>query len=258
MTVLYCVVQADAVPVPPSGGLPEAGAPRALPIGGSLYAIAATLPDTAYAPDVIEAKLRDVDWVSQAAIGHEALIEAVMASARTVLPMKLLTLFSSDARLAKDLKARRAPLARAAARVAGCREYGLRVVAMGAPHEKLDGPGAAGAAAAGARPASGLAFLERKKQVRDVARDRASARIDFAREAFTALAAASRGAVQRAVVPDHHVEAERPLLDAAFLVAPANTAAFARASEDLAARAAQAHCIYTLTGPWPAYHFVTE
>jgi hypothetical protein len=247
VTVLYCVVQADAIPAPPSGGLPEAGAPRALSIGGSLYAIAATVSDKAYAQDVIDAKLRDVDWVSQAAIGHEALIEAVMASAPTVLPMKLLTLFSSDERLAKDLKARRKPLERAAARVAGCREYGLRVVAMGAP---ADTPGEPGD-----RPSSGLAFLERKKQVRDVARDRASARLDFAREAYTALAAAARDAVQRPVVAD---EAERPLLDAAFLVAPENTAAFARASEDLAARAAQAHCVFTLTGPWPAYHFVTD
>lgn len=247
MTVLYCLVQADAVPALPAGGLPGAGAPRALPVGGSLFAIAATLPDKGYAPDVIDAKLRDVDWVSQAAIGHETLIEAVMAAAPTVLPMKLLTLFSGDARLLKDLAARRTSLERAAARVAGCREYGLRVVAMGE----------AGAAAApsGDRPASGLAFLERKKQVRDDARERAASRLAFAREAFMALSAASRDAVQRPVVAD---DVERPLLDAAFLVAPGNTAAFARASDALAARADAAHCVYKLTGPWPAYHFVTE
>ncbi len=247
MTVLYCLVQADALPVPPAGGLPGAGAPRALPIGGSLYAIAATLPGTEYAPDVLDRKLRDVDWVSQAAIGHETLIEAVMAAAPTVLPMKLLTLFSGDARLTKDLRAQRTPLERAATQVAGCREYGLRVVASG-------GTGADAADSAPAdRPASGLAFLERKKQVRDVSRDRAAGRVAFAREAFTALAAAARDAVQRPVLAD---EAERPLLDAAFLVAPENTAAFARASEALAARAPAAHCIYKLTGPWPAYHFV--
>jgi hypothetical protein len=163
VTVLYCLVQADALPVPPPGGLPGAGAPRAIPIGGSLFAIAATLPDTEYAQDAIDGKLRDVDWVSQAAIGHEALIEAVMATAPTVLPMKLLTLFSGDARLTKDLAAQRKTLERAARRVAGCREYGLRVM--------VSGPATAGGGdAAVARPASGLAFLERKKQVRDVAR----------------------------------------------------------------------------------------
>lgn len=237
--------------MPPAGGLPGAGAPRALPIGGSLFAIAATLPDTEYAPDVIDRKLRDVDWVSQAAIGHETLIEAVMAAAPTVLPMKLLTLFSGDARLTKDLAARRRTLERAAKKVAGCREYGLRVVASGASSAD-----AGAESAREARPASGLAFLERKKQVRDVARDRAAARADFAREAFTLLAAAARDAVQRPAVPESGAEAERPLLDAAFLVAPENTAAFARASEALAARASASHCVYKLTGPWPAYHFV--
>lgn len=250
MTVLYCLVHADALPVPPAGGLPGAGAPRAIPIGGALFAIAATLPDTEYAPGVIDARLRDVDWVSQAAIGHEALIEAVMATAPTVLPMKLLTLFSGDARLAKDLKAQRRTLERAAKKVAGCREYGLRVSALGATSETPGEP------AAGERPSSGLAFLERKKQARDVARDRAAARLAFAREAFTALAGAARDAVQRPVAPPDVDGAERPLLDAAFLVAPENTAAFARASEALAARAAGAHCVYKLTGPWPAYHFV--
>lgn len=235
--------------MPPAGGLPGAGAPRAIPIAGSLFAIAATLPDAEYAPEVIDAKLRDVDWVSQAAIGHEALVEAVMATAPTVLPMKLLTLFSGDARLTKDLAAKRRTLERAAKRVAGCREYGLRVVASGAAGPDVAGP-------ASERPASGLAFLERKKQVRDVARDRAAARAAFAREAFTALAAAARDAVQRPVTAPDADGAERPLLDAAFLVAPENTAAFARASEALAARAAAAHCVYTLTGPWPAYHFV--
>lgn len=248
MTVLYCLVQADALPVPPAGGLPGAGAPRAIPIGGSLFAIAATLPDTEYAPDVIDARLRDVDWISQAAIGHETLIEAVMAAAPTVLPMKLLTLFSGDARLTKDLQAQRRTLERAARKVAGCREYGLRVVAIGGTEAAVSAPPD--------RPASGLAFLERKKQVRDVSRDRAAARLEFAREAFTALAAASRDAVQRPAIPESAAEAERPLLDAAFLVAPENTAAFARASEALAARAPAAHCVYKLTGPWPAYHFV--
>jgi hypothetical protein len=78
----------------------------------------------------------------------------------------------------------------------------------------------------------------------------------MSREAFTALAGAARDAVQRPVLAPDIDCAERPLLDAAFLVAPENTAAFARASDALAERAAAAHCIYKLTGPWPAYHFV--
>ena len=242
MTVLYCLVHSETPVTAPSGpGLPGAAPARAVPLDGGLTAIVSTIDMT---PDAVNDRLADVDWVSKAAIGHEALIESVMQSAATVLPMKLLTLFSGDARMVKDLASQRKILVKAAARVAGCREYGLRVVAAGA----------AGAAAEPAeRPSSGLAFLERKKQARDATRDRTSRRAAFAREAFEALAGASRDAVQRSVVAD---EIERPLLDAAFLVAPENTAAFARASDRLSAAAEDAHCAFRLTGPWPAYHFV--
>ena len=241
MTVLYCLVHSDnPVTAPRASGLPGAGAARAVPLDGGLTAIVATLDIT---PEAINARLADVDWVSQAAIGHEALIESVMQSAATVLPMKLLTLFSSDARLVKDLAAQRKRLAQAAAHVAGCREYGLRIVAAGPD----------GVTETAARPSSGLAFLEQKKQARDATRDRASRRAAFARDAFESLAGAARDAVQRPIAAD---EIERPLLDAAFLVGPRDTAAFATASDRLAASAEAAHCAFRLTGPWPAYHFV--
>ncbi|MDQ3171180.1 MAG: GvpL/GvpF family gas vesicle protein [Acidobacteriota bacterium] len=242
MTVLYCLVHSETpVTAPPGQGLPGAGPARAVLLDGGLTAIVSTIEMT---PDAVNAKLADVDWVSKAAIGHEALIESVMQPAATVLPMKLLTLFSGDARLVKDLASQRKTLVKAAARVAGCREYGLRVVAAGPAGAETEPAG---------RPSSGLAFLERKKQARDATRDRGARRAAFARDAFESLAGAARDAVQRPVAAD---EIERPLLDAAFLVAPENTAAFAEASERLSAEAEEAHCAFRLTGPWPAYHFV--
>lgn len=243
MTVLYCLIQAREPLTLPPGGLPGAEPPRALPAAGSLTAIVATLPDRDYAPDVVNDKLRDMDWVAKAAVGHEQLLEAVMQSATAILPMKLLTLFSGDDRLLKDLATQRARLTRAAAHVAGCEEYGLRIVALDAEP----------AAAEAARPASGTAFLERKKRARDDTRAQAARRAAFAREAFEALAGASRDAVSRPVLAD---DVERPLLDAAFLVAADQKAAFGRAADALGARAAGEHCVFKLTGPWPPYHFV--
>jgi len=243
VTVLYCLIQGDLPVSLPSGGLPGAEAPRVLPLSGGLTAIVATLSDRDYAPDAVSEKLRDMDWVAKAAVGHEQLLEAVMRSATAILPMKLLTLFSGDERLLKDLAKQRARLTRAAAHVAGCEEYGLRVVA-------LDAEPAAGE---GGRPASGTAFLERKKQVRDDARAQAAGRAAFAREAFEALAGVSRDAVSRPVLAD---DAERPLLDAAFLVAADQKTAFGREADALGARAGGEHCVFKLTGPWPPYHFV--
>lgn len=250
MTVLYCVIQSDRVPaVGAVAGLPGAAPPRVLPLGGGLAAIVATLPDDEYDPEAVTDKLRDMAWVSKAAIGHEQVIEAMMAAAQAVLPMKLLTLFSSDARLTADLTKRRARLIKAAARVSGCQEFGLRVTPAGP-----DGAGGDDAGGAPAeRPSSGLAFLERKKDARDQARARAGRRAAFAREAWESMAGAARDAVQRPIAGD---AIERPLLDAAFLVGGAEREAFARASERLAAAAAEAGCAVTLTGPWPPYHFV--
>ncbi|MDQ3070847.1 MAG: GvpL/GvpF family gas vesicle protein, partial [Acidobacteriota bacterium] len=167
MTVLYCLVQSSRTAVSaPAGGLPGAGRPRAVPLEGGLTAIVATLPDHLYAPDVVNEKLRDMNWVSEAAIGHEGVLETIMKTGATVLPMKLLTLFSGDARMTSELARQRKALLAAATRVAGCEEYGLRVAPIDASP----------AARAADRPASGLAFLERKKQVRDDARERSALR----------------------------------------------------------------------------------
>ena len=244
MTVLYCVVRASAPLDLPHGGLPGAEAPRQLSLPGGLVAVVASLSDTEYSPGAVEARLRDMDWVSKAALGHEQLLEAIMRSARAVVPMKLLTLFSSDERVLADLAKQRKRLERAAAAVEGCEEYGLRVVALDS---------AQGAEAGIARAPSGTAFLERKKQMRDTAREQASRRAAFAREAFETLAAASRDAVSRPIQSD---DVERPLVDAAFLVGADERQAFGRAADALRARASIEHCLFKLTGPWPPYHFV--
>ena len=254
MTVLYCVIQSDRAPGAFPGtvpGLPGAAPPRVLPLAGGLAAVVATLPDDEYDPESVNAKLRDMEWVSRAAIGHEQVIDAMMAAAPAVLPMKLLTLFSSDARLTADLKTRRPKLSKAAARVSGCQEFGLRVTPAGPAGGPASDDDAKPAAAD--RPPSGLAFLERKKAARDQSRERAGRQAAFAREAWEALAGAARDAVQRPIAGD---AIERPLLDAAFLVGAGERDAFARASERLAAAAGAAGCAVTLTGPWPPYHFV--
>ena len=222
-----------------------------LAVPGGLTAIVATVPDADYSPDIVNDKLRDMDWVAKAALGHEQVIEAIMRAATAVLPMKLLTLFSSDERLLKDLAKQRQVLERAAKNVAGCEEYGLRIVALDAPLSPERSRGAQ--TAASDRPASGTAFLERKKQARDDARDQAARRAVFVREAFETLAAAARDAVSRPVQQD---DMERPLVDAAFLIAAAERAAFGTAAEALRVRAAGEHCVFKLTGPWPPYHFV--
>jgi hypothetical protein len=146
VTVLYWLGQTDNPRTLPPGGLPGAGPARALALPYGLTAIVATLPQGLYSLDAVNEKMRDMDWVSMAALGHEQLLESVMRSSRALLPMKLLTLFSGDDRLIKDLAKQRRMLARAATHVAGCEEYGLRLFAL------EGGPEPASAARPSSRP----------------------------------------------------------------------------------------------------------
>src|SRR5262245_22270302 len=116
-------------------------------MGNDLWLVAATAEPSAYSAEVIDEHLSDLAWVSERALAHEAVIEHV-AQAHTAIPLKLFTIFASDARACAHLTPMRRELGALAARLAGRAEWGLRVSFDGRP-------------ARAARPArSGRGFLE--------------------------------------------------------------------------------------------------
>src|SRR5262245_10714788 len=98
-TYVYCAVQAGRRPAMRRGlrGLPGAEAPRLLEAGERVWLAVSTVALDQYGAQPIEERLRDLDWVSRCAVAHEAVVEAAARSG-PVVPMKLFTLFSSDAR----------------------------------------------------------------------------------------------------------------------------------------------------------------
>ena len=195
--------------VPP--GLPGAGRPRVVSIGRGLSIVAADVPLDRYGPAALEPRLRDVQWVSAAALAHEAVVER-FARARgvTLLPMKLFTLFSSADRAAAEINASRAGIDRAMQRIAGGEEWGVRIVGS-----EPAGPPPRGRAPDAAR-GTGAGFLAARKAARDAVRDarvRASAAAEQAFEALTRLA---REARPRTDFPAGATNP--PILEAAFLV----------------------------------------
>jgi hypothetical protein len=66
------------------------------------------------------------DFVSECAQRHDHVVEELIEQG-TVVPMKLFTLFVDDAAALAALGEQRAGLEAAFTRVAGCREFGLRV-----------------------------------------------------------------------------------------------------------------------------------
>ncbi len=251
-TYVYGLLQAPAPPAvdaaPP--GLPDLSPARALPAGDGLWLLAADAPLPAYSAEEIGRRLEDLSWVSTCAVAHERVVEH-FAAAGTLVPMKLFTLFAGDARAVEHIGAERERLVRLLARVAGCREWGVRV--------HLDEKRARAALAAAAPPpaaGAGTAFLQQKRQQQEAARLIVERARDRAAELFETLAGCSREAVQRAPIAAE--AGARLLLDAAFLVPEPGAAAFEAEVKRGAEGLARLGCETTLTGPWPAYNFLGE
>jgi len=254
-TYLYCLVRHSGEPslkdAPP--GLPNLGAPRALEVAGGLWLVAASAPLPEFSSERIEEGLSDLDWVSACALAHEAVVEH-FRDAPALLPLKLFTLFASDERALAHLREGHQRLEKVLDRVAGRVEWGVRVrLDEARAREVLAAESRQATAAAG----SGTSFLLRKKQEQEASRDlagRLRAEVDAG---WPDLAAQADEAIRRqpATAPE---QGGKVHLDAALLV-PANRAAELEAAvERFASRVGLKGGEVTLTGPWPAYHFVEE
>jgi len=158
--------------------------------------------------------------------------------------MKLFTMFSTVDRAVAETRSRRKDIDAVVKRIAGCEEWGVRIVRTPGGPELADRR----------RPMSGAAFLAAKRRTRDEAREAARVAAEMAQGVFEALSAIAREARRREGAPAGATAL--PLLDAAFLVPGARRARFKAAARRLSSRSAAVKGEMTLTGPWPAYNFV--
>jgi hypothetical protein len=248
-TYVYCIVRSASRPKTARApqGLPGSARLSILPVDKSLWIAVADVPLALYGPEALETSLRDMAWVSDVALAHEAVVEYFSRQPNaTIVPMKLFTMFSSTERAIEEMRSRRGDLAPVLKRIAGCEEWAVRISRR---------PTAASSRGKStAKAASGAAFLAAKKQSRDDAREAAREAAETAHHAFAALAAIARASRRRDDTPAGAVSP--PLLDAAFLVPSGRRARFRAAARRLAAGSAKAGVAMTLTGPWPAYNFV--
>ena len=249
---LYCVVKSARRPAAARApqGLPGASRPSAVDAGRGLWLIAADVPLEDFGPGRLEPRLQDLDWVANAAVAHEAVVEFFSRPAgATVIPAKLFTMFSSTAKAVEDVAGRRAVIARVMKRIAGCQEWGIRVT-------RRPGVTAPARRASPSGPMTGSAFLSARKAARDATADARAAARQAAEGTFTALARHARDARSRERRPEPG--SNPPVLEAAFLVpAQARTRFQAEARRQYAVCDA-AGADLTLTGPWPAYNFVGD
>lgn len=249
-TYIYCLVKSERKPrlARAPGGVPGAGPLRLLDGPAHTWIVAADVPLNRYGAAAINSHLKDLEWVSERALAHEAVVE-FFARAHDVVPLKLFTIFADDQRAREQVGSGQA-LSGVFRRIAGCSEWSVRLsCATGAG---TDWPAVSRPTAANRRAESGASFLRRKKAQRDEVHQAALAGRAAVEQVFGRLERLARHAVRkRSDLPGSHL-----VLDAAFLVPRAKERAFDREISRLSANLSKAGCELILSGPWPPYHFV--
>ena len=252
-TYVYCVVAAPRRPrIRVTAGLPGTGRVRFVDVDRGLWIAVADAPLARYGERAINRSLSKVDWVSRAAVAHEAVVESFLQAAAAVLPMKMFTVFTSDERAVAHVRVLRPRIDALIARVKGRHEWSVRVVVA-----KASQIAKAAKTAKAARGTTGVAYLAGKKQRRDAAQELATRARETVAALYDRLAARARQAVRR-TASDLPVSGGPLLLDAAFLVPRGRTASFRRHVRREARGLARLGYGLTLTGPWPPYSFVQD
>jgi hypothetical protein len=276
-TYVYCLIAAIRRPALPRvpAGLPGTGPVRLLDVNSEAmnrpvqpasrrrpvrrasrrsakqWLAVADAPLSRYGEASINRHLSDLDWVSRAALAHESVVESFIG-AQAVLPMKLFTIFTSDARALEHLRREQVRIRSLLDRVAGHQEWGVRMALdAGVP------PAGKHLRSRATSTVSGVAYLSVKK----AQHDRASGLVQRARamaaglyERLRAQAAASK----RRAPSDRPVKGGPLLLDASFLVSRSRSVRFrALVGRESAALASQGYLV-TMSGPWPPYTFVQD
>jgi hypothetical protein len=256
-TYVYCVIAARRRPrvSKKARGLVAMGAVRLLDVEPGLYVAVADAPLSRYGEAAINRGLSDLEWVSRAAVSHEAVIESFIGET-AVLPMKLFTIFTSDARALEDIASQRTRIASLVRRVTNHQEWGVRLV-LNRPSAEPASPPVARIRRANPSGARGAAYLSHKKALRDATVELASRARETVAGLYDRLGASSKLARRRSA-SELPAQGGPLLLDAAFLVPRARAAAFKALTAREARKLSRQGYGMTVSGPWPPYTFVQD
>jgi Gas vesicle synthesis protein GvpL/GvpF len=247
-TYVYCIVSSRQ---PLSTTHTPAGPPgtrgvRALEVRPQRYAVISDAPLDDFSEQPLARHLSDLDWVSRAAVAHEAVIASFMPQSDAVVPMKLFTLFTNDARALEQLRSGWTRVERLIRRLAKHDEWGLRLVFDDTRAPADDQP---------AGIDSGRNYLLAKRRQQAAATARKTNMRKVAGDVLKSLRPLTRDTRQRAITGPQESRS-RLLLDAAFLVPRGKAARFRTAAARQAKKIAPAGFALQVTGPWPPYSFV--
>lgn len=220
-------------------------------------AVVGRLPAAEYGEEAVEGRLDDLEWVGEQALAHERVVTWFVDHA-WIVPVRMLTLFSSREALETDARERADTVRAALSEMEGSFEWDVKIsVDLAAVREGLDelSEEVSELRSEMESASEGRRYLLRKK-LADVLEDEAERVADemAARslETLDGLAAESL----RLAPPDGAEESDA-VVNAAFLVRGGEEESFrsevARLRDDLEGRGVEVEA----TGPWAPYRFVS-
>jgi hypothetical protein len=238
--------------VPESAAAPERSGIDGGPVeslrDAGLAALVTRVPMERFGEAELKEQLEDLARLEALARAHDEVLEAAL-DAGDVLPFRLCTIYESEANLRAMLERASDELSAQLRRIGGKAEWGVKAY--------LEERAGAGGSDPVAAPASGADYLARKSEAR-VAAQAARETVESVVAGVHARLAERASAAVLSRPHDSGLSGRdaEMILNAAYLVAREDAAAFAALVDELAERHRADGVTLELTGPWPPYHFV--
>jgi hypothetical protein len=208
---------------------------------GSLKAIIRNVASEEFSPPALRERLSDPQWVRQNVLEHDRVLRAALACG-PILPLRFCTIVRDEAALRAVLERHQNRLVELLDSLEGKREWGVKLFAE--PHT---------APAQDAPPKDGREYLQRKERSLRRSPDSSQLAAGCAQQCHGALSAIAERSVLLA-----EPQTGPPLaLHAAYLVREQAEEQFHHAAAELKGQQQREGLILEMSGPWPAYNFVS-
>ena len=248
---VYGVIAADDAELPVQHEGIAAGAPVNSIVEGGLAAVSCAVPLSEFGEEELRAHLTDMVWVERVARSHEAVLDELSRWA-TVVPMRMCTVYLTEASLREMLRRESRRLEAALAELDGKLEWGVRLVLAGgqpAATTRAERSSAQDAAQA----STGTDYLNRRRAQRTLEaeqEDRLSAAGAVVHETLLSVAVDGR------LMAPHAGSAAGTVSNGVYLVQRVRSQDFHSEVDRLRAQLGEAGLELVETGPWPPYNFV--
>ncbi|WP_107983585.1 GvpL/GvpF family gas vesicle protein [Rhodococcus sp. OK519] len=243
---VYAVTTAGSFPGGITGIRGVAGEELNTVTEGGFTSVVGTVALDTFGEQALRRNLEDLDWLSETARRHDAVVAAICAGGTTV-PMRLATVYYDEDRVRTMLRENAAELTDALEHITGRSEWGIRSYL---DRRRADGDDTAEKE----RKTTGTAYLMERRARAAAQEETQSEAARLADEIFAELGNLAVAAVRQppsasGLSPRRASE----ILNASYLVDNARVHEFTAAVESVDTRIDDVDTV--ITGPWPPYSF---